>query len=166
MNEIQSMIDRLCPSGVEYKPLNEVCVMQRGTSLTKKDATEGKYPVISGGREPAFYCNKYNRDGETVTVAGSGAGAGYVQYWDEPIFVCDAFSLKGFSILNTKFLYYCLANMQDAIYATKKGGGVPHVHVSSIENFEIPVPIPALATNNFFADQYRNPKSQSGILEP
>lgn len=30
--------------------------------------------------------------------------------------------------------------MQDKIYATKKGGGVPHVHISSIENFLIPIP--------------------------
>lgn len=32
--------------------------------------------------------------------------------------------------------------MQDKIYATKKGGGVPHVHISSIENFLIPIPHP------------------------
>ena len=30
--------------------------------------------------------------------------------------------------------------MQEAIYSTKKGGGVPHVHISDIDNFEIPVP--------------------------
>ena len=34
--------------------------------------------------------------------------------------------------------------MQDKIYATKKGGGVPHVHISSIENFLIPIPHPAI----------------------
>ena len=114
--------------------------MQRGTSLTKKNSNEGVYPVISGGREPAFYCDTYNREGETITVAGSGAGAGYLQFWNEPIFVCDAFSIKGTSLLDNKYLYYCLTNMQEAIYATKKGGGVPHVHISSIEDFEIPVP--------------------------
>ena len=41
--------------------------------------TSGNIPVISGGKEPAYYCDKYNRDNETITVAGSGAGAGYVQ---------------------------------------------------------------------------------------
>ena len=40
----------------------------------------------------------------------------------------------------TKYIYYCLTNLQKEIYATKKGGGVPHVHISSIENLKILVP--------------------------
>lgn len=144
MSKLKELIDKYCPNGVEYKPLGDkdVSIMQRGTSLTKKDATEGIYPVISGGKTPAFYCNLSNRNGETITVAGSGAGAGYVQYWNEPIFVCDAFSIKGADDALTKYLYYCLVNMQDKIYATKKGGGVPHVHISSIDKFLVPLPPP------------------------
>lgn len=144
MSKLKELINKYCPNGVEYKPLGDkdVSLMQRGTSLTKKDSTEGVYPVISGGKTPAFYCNQYNRDGETITVAGSGAGAGYVQYWNEPIFICDAFSIKGANEVSTKYLYYCLTNLQDKIYATKKGGGVPHVHISSIDKFFIPIPPP------------------------
>ena len=142
MSKLKELIDKYCPNGVEYKPLGDkdVSIMQRGTSLTKKDSIEGVYPVISGGKTPAFYCDISNRSGETITVAGSGAGAGYVQYWNEPIFVCDAFSIKGVGNVSTKYLYYCLVNMQDEIYATKKGGGVPHVHISSIDKFLIPIP--------------------------
>ena len=115
-------MQKLCPDGVEYRRLGDkdVSIMQRGTSLTKNNSKEGIYPVISGGRIPAFYCDKFNREGETITVAGSGAGAGYVQYWNEPIFVCDAFSIKGCKEVSTKYLYYCLTNLQDKIYATKK----------------------------------------------
>lgn len=142
MSKLKDLIQKLCPNGVEYKKLGDkqVSIMQRGTSLTKNNSKEGIYPVISGGRIPAFYCDNFNREGETITVAGSGAGAGYVQYWNEPIFVCDAFSIKGCKEVSTKYLYYCLTNLQDKIYATKKGGGVPHVHISSIENFLIPIP--------------------------
>jgi len=140
MTKLEQLIKELCPDGVEYKKLNKVSEMKRGTSVTKKDITEGDIPVISGGREPAYYCDTFNRDGDTITVAGSGAGAGYVQYWTSPIFVCDAFSIKGYDCIQTKYLYYCLANMQEYIYSTKKGGGVPHVHISSIENIKIPVP--------------------------
>ena len=59
MSKLKELIDKYCPNGVEYKPLGDkdVSIMQRGTSLTKKDATEGIYPVISGGKAPAFYCN-------------------------------------------------------------------------------------------------------------
>ena len=140
MTKLEELIQKLCPNGVEHKPLNEVSEMKRGTSITKKDIVEGEIPVVSGGREPAYYCDKYNRDGETITVAGSGAGAGYVQYWTKPIFVCDAFSIQGNPGIQTKYIYYFLTNIQDYIYSTKKGGGVPHVHISSIENVSVPVP--------------------------
>ena len=140
MTRLNELINELCPEGVEYKMLGEVTEMQRGTSLTKVNSNLGEYPVISGGREPAFYCDLFNRENETITVAGSGAGAGYVQYWNQKIFVCDAFSIKGSRNLLTKYIYYCLENLQEKIYATKKGGGVPHVHISSISNFKIPIP--------------------------
>ena len=82
-----------------------------GKSATKGTMQSGEIPVISGGRQPAFYCNQSNRTGETITVAGSGAGAGFVQYWNEPIFVCDAFSIKGNDGLMTKYIYYYLTRI-------------------------------------------------------
>ena len=95
--------------------------MERGTSLVKANAIIGVYPVISGGREPAFYDSTFNRNGDIITVAGSGAGAGYVQYWEKEIFADDCFTIKGKTkIIDTKFLYYCLVSMQDKIYRTKK----------------------------------------------
>src|SRR5574344_266925 len=127
---------------VELKALGEVCILQRGTSATKNTLAQGNIPVISGGKEPSFYCNKFNRDGETITVAGSGAGAGFVQYWKEKIFVNDAFSIKTTDTLNTKYIFHYLLNIQDDICATKKGGGVPHVHISDIKDFPIPIPCP------------------------
>lgn len=140
MSKLEKLIQQYCPDGVEYKALGEVTIMKRGTSATKGIMQAGNIPVISGGRQPAFYCNASNRTGEVITVAGSGAGAGYVQYWNEPIFVCDAFSIQGNETLNTKYVYYILTSIQEKIYSTKKGGGVPHVHISSIDKFEIPVP--------------------------
>ena len=140
MSKLEKLIQQYCPDGVEYKALGEVTIMKRGTSATKGIMQAGNIPVISGGRQPAFYCNASNRTGEVITVAGSGAGAGYVQYWNEPIFVCDAFSIQGNETLNTKYVYYVLTSIQEKIYSTKKGGGVPHVHISSIDKFEIPLP--------------------------
>ncbi len=140
MSRLRELMQTLCPNGVEFKRLGEVCVMQRGSSVTKQSITEGDIPVISGGQKPAYYCDTSNRTGETVTVAGSGAYAGYVAYWDVPIFVCDAFSVKGTDGCATKYLYYVLQSMQERIYATKRGAGVPHVHIKSIDWFEIPVP--------------------------
>ena len=140
MSKLEELIQQYCPDGVEWKTLGDATIMKRGTSATKGIMQEGNIPVISGGRQPAFYCNVSNRIGEVITIAGSGAGAGYVQYWNEPIFVCDAFSIQGDETLKTKYIYYVLTSIQEKIYSTKKGGGVPHVHISSIDKFEIPIP--------------------------
>ena len=141
MSRLGDLIKEKCLNRVEYKFLKDVSDMRRGTSATKNTLLSGKIPVVSGGREPSFYCNIYNRNGETITVAGSGAGAGFVKYWNEPIFVNDAFSVKGIDgITTTKYLYYCLTNLQEKIHNTKKGGGIPHVHISDIEYFKIPIP--------------------------
>ena len=102
------------------------------------DSQGGQIKVRFGGTLRVRPTDKSNREGEIITVAGSGAGAGYVQYWDVPIFANDCFTVKGNKNVYTKYLFYCLENVQEKIYATKKGGGVPHVHISDIENFFSP----------------------------
>jgi len=141
MTHIEQMIQDMCPNGVEFKTLGEVCEMKRGSTITANQAEEGEIPVIAGGQKPAYFHNQSNRDGKNITVAGSGAYAGYVAYWEQPIFVSDAFTVTPKeALLDIKFVYYFLTNIQDKIYHTKKGSGVPHVHPSSIADFEIPLP--------------------------
>lgn len=94
MTKLEELINELCPNGVEHRNLSEVTLMKRGTAVTKNSISEGDIPVIAGGKTPAYYCADFNRDGETITVSGSGAYAGYVAYWNKPIFVSDAFSVK------------------------------------------------------------------------
>ena len=154
--KVWDLLRTLCPDGVEWKTLGECSEMQRGTMLTQKDVVAGDVPVISGGVKPAYYHNTPNRTGETVTVASSGASSGYVQYWNQPIYVNDAFSVKGIlNLTDTKFLYYYLKNIQPAICATKIGGGVPHVRIDGIKNFRIPVPpLPVQAEIVRILDQF------------
>lgn len=130
---------RNCP--VEWKELGEVAFLKRGKAITSKTATDGPYPVISGGQKPAYLHGDFNREGETITVAGSGAYAGFVMYWNEPIFVSDAFSIKPFDrILSSKFLYYYLLEIQGILFSLKKGSGVPHVYPKDVSRISIPIP--------------------------
>lgn len=142
MSKIDDLIQELCPDGVEYKTLGGCCLLKRGKVITRKETREGEYPVVSGGRVPSYYIDKFNRKGETITVAGSGAYAGHLMYWEQPIWVGDSFSIEPESKeeLNSKFLYYYLSNKQHYIYGLKKGSGVPHVKPSDVESLKIPVP--------------------------
>jgi len=139
-SKIEKLIAKLCPNGVEYKELGEVCKFQRGTSITQKDVTDGDVPVIAGGQKPSYYHNKPNRIGETIAVSGSGAYAGFVSYWTIPVFLSDSFSVNPNVKLNSKYVFYFLKHNQEKIHKTKKGSGVPHVHGSSIAKFLIPIP--------------------------
>jgi len=94
-----------------------------------------------GGQEPAYYIDKANHVGEIVVIARSGASAGYVSYWDEPIFVTDGFGYEGRpGIVRNKYLYYVLKNMEPELNGMKRGAGVPHVSGEQLGNILLPVP--------------------------
>jgi type I restriction enzyme S subunit len=73
-------------------------------------------------------------------MSRSGAYAGFVSFWNQPIFVTDGFILETNYALNIKYLYYYLKNMQDDLHEMKRGGGVPHVRGNEVMNIKIPVP--------------------------
>lgn len=125
---------------VEWKKLGDVCSFSRGRTITAKEAVEGSVPVIAGGQTPSYYHNEANRTGESITVAGSGAYAGFVAYWNQPIFVSDAFTVDTFGDLLHKYVYHWLKMNQQRIFDTQKGAGVPHVHGKDIAGFIIPIP--------------------------
>jgi len=126
---------------VEWKTLGEVAEFKRGQTITQKTAQAGVYPVISGGQQPAYYIDQYNRTGQTITVAGSGAYAGFIMFWNEPIFVSDAFSIKANEeVLLPRYVFHFLLNKQSCIFNLKKGVGVPHVYAKDLAVFSIPIP--------------------------
>ncbi len=126
---------------VEWKTLGEVAEFKRGQTIMKKTAQTGVYPVISGGQQPAYYIDQYNRTGQTITVAGSGAYAGFVMFWDEPIFVSDAFSIKtDEEVVLPRYVFHFLLNKQSSIFNLKRGAGVPHVYAKDLAAFSIPIP--------------------------
>lgn len=125
---------------VEWKKLGEVCTFHRGKTITAKDAVDGDIPVIAGGQTPSYYHNESNREEESITVAGSGAYAGFVSYWNQPIYVSDAFTIDPLKGLKHKYLFHWAKMNQEKIIAAQKGAGVPHVHGKDIANFLIPIP--------------------------
>ncbi|GAA9665100.1 restriction endonuclease subunit S [Helicobacter pylori] len=138
---LKTLFHTLAPKGVEFRKLGEVCDFQKGKSITKKAVTFGKVPVISGGRQPAYYHNEANRSGETIAISSSGVYAGYVSYWDIPVFLADSFSVSPKQkTLMPKYLFHYLTTQQDAIHATKSTGGIPHVYSKDLQNFLIPIP--------------------------
>lgn len=138
-----SYMDKLLDGvGIKLQPLGEVAEIKRGTSITKKNVTDGEVPVIAGGRTPAYFHNVSNRDGETIVISGSGAYAGFVSWWEQPIFVSDAFTVKTYYGLIPKYCFYWLQSKQQHLYELKSGGGIPHVYTRDVSPLQIPIPCP------------------------
>lgn len=122
--------------------LREVCIIQKGTSITKSQTKEGNIPVIAGGKEPAYFHNEANRMGKTITVSSSGAYAGFINYFKMPIFASDCTTIQSANEnkLDTDFLYYALKHKQEDFYALQKGMGQPHVYAKDFQDLLIPLP--------------------------
>ena len=142
MNKIERMLQELCPEGVEYKNLGEVCEIKRGNRVTKKQISDiGTYPVISGGITPMGYIDQYNREANTITIAQYGT-AGYVD-WQKSKFwandVCYSLFLK--DGIGKKYLFYALKNYNKKIDDMVNRDAIPyHLPLSKLHSLEIPVP--------------------------
>ena len=126
----------------QQRQIGDVCEATRGTSITKKEVVDGKYPVIAGGQTPAYFHNQFNREGKTITISGSGAYAGFTAYHKTPIFASDCTTLqipKEDNLL-TKFLFLSLKSRQADIYKMQTGAAQPHVYCRDIAKMEIAFP--------------------------
>ena len=127
--------------GYVQLPLKEIANMYRGEYITQKRTKAGNIPVILGGQEPAYYIDKANHEGKIVVIARSGVSAGFVSYWNQPIYVTDSFGYEGREgIIDTRYLFYALKNMESDLNAMKRGAGVPHISGETLGRIMIPVP--------------------------
>lgn len=121
--------------------LGDIATQFRGEYITQKNSKKGKIPVILGGLEPAYYIDKPNHYGEIIVVSRSGASAGFVSQWNEPIFITDGFGFEAKrDVVTHKFLYYSLKNKEIILNDMKRGAGVPHVSGEKLISVTFPIP--------------------------
>ena len=126
--------------GWEVKKLGEVCEIRKGQLITDSTRVDGYIPVIAGGKKPAYFHNKPNRIGKTITISGSGASAGYIAFHDYPIFASDCSTIEESENYSIEFLYYLMQLLQEKIYKMQTGGAQPHIHPSDLNPIVIPFP--------------------------
>ena len=143
MKNLETLIQELCPEGVEFVKLGDVCEIKTGKGITQKDCSESDiYPVYSGGKEPMGYYKEYNRNENTVTISRVGAYAGFVNYVTEKFYLND----KCFSVIPKtndivpKFLYYKLKSVETNIINLQSGGGVPTINTKKAGGLDFPLP--------------------------
>ena len=118
--------------------LESIAEIQKGTTITQRETKEGNIKVVAGGIDYAYMHNVSNRPAHTITISASGANAGFVNYWDEPIFASDCTTIRGRDELETKYIYQFLLSIQQQIYYLQRGAAQPHVYPDDIRQIPIP----------------------------
>ena len=126
-------------------------IVSKGTTITESQAIKGDIPVVAAGIKPAYYHNKSNWPGNVITVSASGANAGYINYWDRPIFASDCNVIESIDAnkVNIVFLFYALLQNQQKLFESQKGNTQPHVYADDIKS--IYIPFPTILKQNQFA---------------
>jgi len=120
--------------------IQKIAQIQKGKSITKAKTVKGDIPVIAGGQNPAYYHNESNRKGNVITVSASGAYAGFVNYFDKPIFASDCNTILSNNEKKhpTKLIFHILKSIQKELYELQRGQAQPHVYGNDLEKIKIP----------------------------
>jgi type I restriction enzyme S subunit len=141
-------LKREIPEGWEVKELGEVSEIKRGKLVTAKTADlKGNIKVVSAGINYSYLHSKSNRLENTITVSGSGASAGFINFWREPIFANDCSTVRGSTDSETLIILEFLRMRQNYIFQQARGSAQPHVYPNDISILKIAIP-----NNDLFED--------------
>ncbi|MDY7396292.1 restriction endonuclease subunit S [Aureibaculum sp. 2210JD6-5] len=135
------VLKREIPEGWEVKELGVISEIKRGKLVTAKTADlNGKYKVVSAGINYSYLHSESNREKNTITVSGSGANAGFVNFWREPIFANDCTTVRGNSENETLVILQFLKLRQEYILNQARGSAQPHVYPKDLSILKISIP--------------------------
>lgn len=150
MNRVEELIQQLCPNGVEWKNLGEVCERYNGTQITAGKMMEINHPngnirIFAGGKtvvnaklEDIPNPNIINKP--SVLVQSRGV-IDFIFYEKPFTFKNELWAYSSDNKITTKFLYYILKNNVEYFRELAKGmGALPQISIKVTEKFKIPIP--------------------------
>lgn len=150
MSNLEELIERLCPDGVEYKEIGEIYTRLRGTPITAGKMKEiqndnGDIKVFAGGKT---IINAFEQDipraniTRVPSVLVQSRGVIDFVFYDKPFtFKNEMWAYTADTVTEVKFLYYVLKNnVQHFKEAASGMGSLPQISLKVTENFKLPVP--------------------------
>ena len=121
MNEINNLIQELCPDGVEYKELAKVLVIKNGKDY--KGFGSGDVPVYGSGGIMT-YIDHAAYDKPSVLIPRKGS-LDKLYYVDTPFWTVDTifYTVIDTKVVEPKYIYYVL--QKEHLEKLNKAGGVP-----------------------------------------
>lgn len=144
MFKLDNLIEKLCPDGVKFEELKEICMVSIGEFVHKnKQREDAKYPVFNGGISNTGFYDEYNNEGNKILISARGANAGFInkiesRYWAGNS--CYSIEVKDKSSINWLYVYYYLKNNEKNLLGQQQTGSIPAISKKQIESFKIAVP--------------------------
>ena len=143
MNRIEKLIAELCPDGVEWRKLGEVCGLITTGKLNANAMEEnGIYPFFTCDEKP-YRINTYAFDLEAILISGNGSKVGHLNYYKgkfnayQRTYVLGLFS----ELIRPMFLFHFLkGHLKNYIFINSRKGSVPYITLPMLQNFPIPIP--------------------------
>lgn len=141
MTKIEEMLAELCPNGVEWYKLGEVCDIETGRLNANASVDGGKYPFFTTAKEIS-HIDKYRWDTEALLIAGN-ANVGDVKYYSGKFEAYQrTYVLTNFtSVVQVKFLYhYIKYDLKRYLELNTKKAAMSYIVLSTLKSFPIPLP--------------------------
>lgn len=164
MSKLEKLIQQYCPDGVEYHPIWSLTAWDKkfngvdkskqkrvikynyllAADLKSYQAEDGNVKLLTTNISNLYTSEALAGDlaSEGEVVAIPWGGNPIVQYYKGRFLTADnriATSLDT-SILNNKFLYYCMLSQMKLISSFYRGSGIKHPEMAKVIDLEIPVP--------------------------
>jgi type I restriction enzyme S subunit len=140
---MSALVKSVAGRGFNEVKLEELVTYNSGKTLStlEREQNEGEYPVMGGGMKYIGTLNKFNREGDNITVSKSGASAGIVMWHSNKFWAGDCFTIHVKNdTISLKYIYYYLKFNQHIIYDKLNRGMIPHCKWDDVNNIEIPLP--------------------------
>ena len=126
-------LKRDIPKGWEVKHLRDFSTICRGSIITEAQTNKGNIKVVAAAVTFSYLHDKANRKANVITISSSGANAGYMNFWREPIFASDCITIQCDSDIDTILIFHQLELYRDAIMQKSHGSAQPHVYPTDID---------------------------------
>lgn len=144
MSNLEELIERLCPDGVEYKPLEKCCEIldKKRKPVAKSARISGEYPYY-GANGIQDYVSDYIFDGEFVLVGEDGSvitdkGTPVVTWASGKIWVNNhAHIISEINGVLLRYIYYYLQTVDVTIFIH---GNIPKLTGKDFKSIQLPVP--------------------------
>ena len=139
-------IERLLDGAeVEWKPLGEVVLLEKGKQLNKQALSDkGAYPAYNGGVSFSGFTDLCNYSANKIIISQGGASAGFVNFVTTDFYAnahCYVVLPDETQVVN-RYVFHFLKLNQEVLMGKQLGAGIPALRTNEILNLSIPIPCP------------------------